>query len=51
MVKMVEEIGLLADLDQALPIKRRRRGYAPIAALDLMLLTTLGGECVDDLEV
>ena len=52
LVRVAHQTGLVRDLDRLVRVKRRRRGYSPGAsALDLMLLLSAGGECMDDLEV
>jgi len=52
LAKVAEETGLLLWLDRFVSVKLRQRGYAPSATvLDLMLVSLLGGECIDDLEV
>ena len=51
-VRVAHQTGLVRDLDRLVRVKRRRRGYSPGAsALDLMLLLSAGGECIEDLEV
>jgi len=52
LVGVGHQTGLVRDLDRLVRVKRRRRGYSPGASvLDLMLLLSAGGECIDDLEV
>lgn len=52
LVRLAQETGLLAELDRRLAVKRRRRGLSPgTSVLDLMLLSCVGGECIDDLEI
>jgi hypothetical protein len=49
---VAQQTGLIKDIEQLVGVKRRRRGYSSGAsALDLMLLLSGGGECIDDLEV
>ena len=52
LVQVAYQMGLLCDLDRLPGMKKRRRGFSPGASvLDLMLLSCLGGECIDDLAV
>jgi len=52
LVRLAQETGLLEELDRRLAVKQRRRGLSPgTSVLDLMLLSCVGGACIDDLEI
>jgi len=52
LVQVAHQTGLLCGLDRLPGLKKRRRGFSPgTSVLDLMLLSCLGGECIDDLAV